>query len=154
MYIPTSMATTFTRTRTRTNPKDTATPKQQLQSIGWIAFSDSLAFIKPSGRCWSASYTALPARPPSPCSCSPPFRDPYWAVAYLLVFGIGTIAGMMIITPAIALPFKYSQQRFARFNRTLQITSGVISLGFGMFIVYKMGYVSGMFTSHPKWTPE
>jgi high-affinity nickel permease len=81
-------------------------------------------------------------------------RDPYWAIAYLLVFGIGTIAGMMIITTAIALPFKYSQQRFARFNRTLQIASGVISLAFGIFIVYKMGYVNGMFTSHPNWTPE
>src|SRR6202050_2489144 len=81
-------------------------------------------------------------------------RDPYWAIAYLLVFGVGTIAGMMIITTAIALPFKYSQQRFARLNRTLQVTSGVISLAFGIFIVYKMGYVNGMFTHHPNWTPE
>src|ERR1700685_4698883 len=29
-------------------------------------------------------------------------RDPYWAIAYLLVFGVGTIAGMMIIHTAIA----------------------------------------------------
>jgi len=81
-------------------------------------------------------------------------HDPRWAIAYLLVFGVGTIAGMMIITTAIALPFKYSQQRFARFNRALQVASGVLSLAFGIFIVYKMGYVNGMFTSHPKWTPE
>jgi ABC-type nickel/cobalt efflux system permease component RcnA len=81
-------------------------------------------------------------------------RDPYWAIAYLLVFGVGTIAGMMIITTAIALPFKYSQQRFARLNRALQVASGVISLAFGIFIVYKMGYVNGMFTNHPNWTPE
>jgi ABC-type nickel/cobalt efflux system permease component RcnA len=81
-------------------------------------------------------------------------RDAYWAIAYLLVFGVGTIAGMMIITTAIALPFKYSQQRFARLNRTLQVASGVISLAFGIFIVYKMGYVNGMFTHHPNWTPE
>src|SRR6202041_188180 len=77
-----------------------------------------------------------------------PLPDPYWAIAYLLVFGVGTIAGMMIITTAIALPFKYSQQRFARLNRALQVASGVISLGFGIFIVYKMGYVNGMFTNH------
>jgi high-affinity nickel permease len=81
-------------------------------------------------------------------------RDPYSAIAYLLVFGVGTIAGMMIITTAIALPFKYSQQRFARFHRALQVASGVISLAFGLFIVYKMGYANGMFTSHPNWTPE
>src|SRR5262249_50194046 len=30
-------------------------------------------------------------------------RDPRWAVAYLLVFGVGTIAGMMLITMSTAL---------------------------------------------------
>jgi hypothetical protein len=61
---------------------------------------------------------------------------------------------MMVITTAIALPFKYSRERFTRFNRTLQIASGVISLALGIFIVYKMGYVNGMFSGHPRWTPE
>jgi high-affinity nickel permease len=81
-------------------------------------------------------------------------RDPRWAIAYLLVFGVGTIAGMMLITAAIALPFKYSQMRFARLNRTLAVASGLLSIAFGIFIVYKMGYVNGMFTSHPNWIPE
>ena len=81
-------------------------------------------------------------------------RDPRWAIAYLLVFGVGTIAGMMLITAAIALPFKYSQSRFARLNRGLAIASGIISIAFGIFIVYQMGYVNGIFTSHPHWTPE
>jgi high-affinity nickel permease len=80
--------------------------------------------------------------------------DPRWAIAYLLVFGVGTIAGMMLITAAIALPFKYSQMRFARLNRTLAVASGLLSIAFGIFIVYKMGYVNGMFTSHPNWIPE
>jgi ABC-type nickel/cobalt efflux system permease component RcnA len=81
-------------------------------------------------------------------------RDPRWAIAYLLVFGLGTIAGMMLITAAIALPFKYSQSRFARLNRGLAVASGIISIAFGIFIVYQMGYVNGIFTSHPHWTPE
>ena len=81
-------------------------------------------------------------------------RDARWAIAYLLVFGVGTIAGMMLITAAIAMPFKYSQQRFARVNRVLSVASGLLSVAFGIFIVYKMGYVNGIFTSHPKWTPE
>ena len=81
-------------------------------------------------------------------------RDPRWALAYLLVFGIGTIAGMMLITAAIALPFKYSQLRFARLNRGLALASGLISIAFGIFIVYKMGYVNGIFTKHPNWIPE
>lgn len=81
-------------------------------------------------------------------------RDPRWAIAYLLVFGIGTIAGMMLFTAAIALPFKYSQSRFARLNRGLAVASGIISIAFGIFIVYKMGYVNGIFTGHPNWVPE
>jgi hypothetical protein len=32
-------------------------------------------------------------------------RDPVWAVAYLVVFGIGTVAGMMLITTLVALSF-------------------------------------------------
>ncbi len=81
-------------------------------------------------------------------------RDARWAIVYLLVFGIGTIAGMMLITAAIALPFKYSQTRFARLNRSLAIASGLLSVAFGIFIVYKMGYVNGILTAHPHWTPE
>jgi high-affinity nickel permease len=81
-------------------------------------------------------------------------RDARWAIVYLLVFGIGTIAGMMLITAAIALPFKYSQARFVRLNRGLAIASGLLSVAFGIFIVYKMGYVNGILTAHPHWTPE
>ena len=81
-------------------------------------------------------------------------RDPRWAIAYLLVFGLGTIAGMMSITAAIALPFKYSQSRFARLNRGLAVASGILSIAFGIFIVYQMGYVNGIFTNHPHWVPE
>ena len=79
---------------------------------------------------------------------------PIWAVLYLLVFGVGTIAGMMLITAAIAIPFAASAPRFRRLNRGLSFASGVISLAFGLFIVYRMGYVNGLFTSHPHWTPH
>ena len=44
-------------------------------------------------------------------------RVPSWAILYLLVFGLGTVAGMMLITAAIAVPFKFSQTRFTRLNR-------------------------------------
>ena len=37
-------------------------------------------------------------------------RNPRWALAYLLVFGVGTLAGMMLITAAMALPFIYADQ--------------------------------------------
>lgn len=81
-------------------------------------------------------------------------RVPSWGVLYLLVFGIGTVAGMMLITAAIAVPFKFSESRFVRFNRGLGLASGLVSLAFGLFIVYQMGFVNGLFTSNPNWVPR
>jgi hypothetical protein len=43
----------------------------------------------------------------------PTIRDPRWAIVYLLVFGLGTIAGMMLITMIIGAPFAYTRKRFA-----------------------------------------
>jgi high-affinity nickel-transport protein len=80
-------------------------------------------------------------------------RVPSWAVAYLLVFGVGTIAGMMLITAAIAVPFAVSEKRFHRLNHGLSVASGVISLIFGLFIVYQMGFANGLFGAHPNWKP-
>lgn len=80
-------------------------------------------------------------------------RSPRWAVLYLLVFGIGTIAGMMLITGALALPFTLSG-RFTRLNTGLRVASGIISLCFGLFLVYQIGFVNGLLTNHPRWTPH
>jgi high-affinity nickel-transport protein len=81
-------------------------------------------------------------------------RDPKWAVAYLMIFGVGTIAGMMLITTALALPFSFAGYRFAWLNRGLVTGSGLLSLAFGLFVAYHIGFVDGLFTGHPVWTPE
>jgi high-affinity nickel-transport protein len=76
-------------------------------------------------------------------------RDPLLALAYLLVFGVGTIAGMMLITAAIALPFTYTASRLVKANRYLGTVSGLLSLGFGLFLVYQVGFVDGLFKRNP-----
>lgn len=80
-------------------------------------------------------------------------RNPKWALLYLFIFGVGTIAGMMLITAALALPFSFAGHRFAWLNRSLVLGSGVLSLCFGVFVCYDVGFVNGLFTSHPHWTP-
>jgi uncharacterized membrane protein (DUF441 family) len=67
---------------------------------------------------------------------------------------VGTIAGMMLITVALALPFSYAGSRFAGMNRGLVTASGLLSLCFGLFVSYQIGFVDGLFTSHPNWTPR
>lgn len=77
-----------------------------------------------------------------------------WAVAYLLIFGVGTIAGMMVITVGMASALRYAGARSAWINRRLSLATGLVSVAFGLFIVYQMGFVHGLFTAHPTWTPE
>jgi len=81
-------------------------------------------------------------------------RNPKWAIVYLLVFGVGTIAGMILITGAMVLPFACADKRFARLNQGLRVASGLISVAFGLFLVYEVGFVNGLFTGHPQWTPH
>lgn len=80
--------------------------------------------------------------------------DPVWAVAYLLVFGVGTIAGMLLITVSIAAPSILATRRFAGMHRTLRIASGVASVAFGLFLAHRIGFVDGLFTTSPSWTPQ
>jgi high-affinity nickel-transport protein len=81
-------------------------------------------------------------------------REPRWAIVYLLVFGVGTIAGMMLITMMIGVPFAYTGRRFEKFNRGLGIASGLISVAFGLFVTFQIGFVDGLFTANPHWTPH
>lgn len=81
-------------------------------------------------------------------------RSPRWAIFYLLVFGVGTIVGMMLMTLAFATPFTLAGKRFAWVNKSLVTATGVLSLAFGVFVAFQIGFVDGLFTSHPTWTPR
>jgi sulfite exporter TauE/SafE len=81
-------------------------------------------------------------------------RDPLWATAYLFVFGLGTVAGMMLITAAISLPFSYTSRRFGRIHRGLGLAAGLVSLALGLFLAYEIGFVDGLFAAEPRWSPR
>lgn len=81
-------------------------------------------------------------------------RDPHWAIAYLLVFGVGTIAGMMLITMSIASAFNFFGRRSKRFSRSLGLASGALSLLFGLVVAYQIGIANGLFSLHPHWIPK
>jgi nickel/cobalt exporter len=81
-------------------------------------------------------------------------HNPVWATVYLLIFGAGTMIGMMCMTAAIALPLAYAGDRFSVLSRYLGVASGMVSLCFGSFLVYQLGFVGGLFTSHPQWIPQ
>lgn len=81
-------------------------------------------------------------------------HSPVWATVYLLIFGAGTMVGMMCMTAAIAVPLTFAGNRFAKLSHYLGTASGMVSLCFGTFLVYQLGFLGGLFTSHPQWTPR
>jgi ABC-type nickel/cobalt efflux system permease component RcnA len=80
--------------------------------------------------------------------------NPRWAIVYLLVFGAGTVGGMMLITMSIASAFTFVGQGRQKFSHRLGLVSGVLSLAFGLLLVYQIGFAGGLFTSHPHWLPR
>jgi high-affinity nickel-transport protein len=81
-------------------------------------------------------------------------RSPLWAIAYLLVFGMGTVAGMMLMTSAMAIPVAWTGKNFAAASRYLSPVSGIVSMGFGLFLAYQIGFVDGLFRTIVHWTPQ
>lgn len=76
---------------------------------------------------------------------SPLLADPGWAMLALLLFGAGTIAGMMLVTVAMSLPAVYSPARFHDARGWLRLASGVASIGFGLLLAHRVGFVDGLF---------
>ncbi len=77
-----------------------------------------------------------------------------WAIVYLLVFGIGTAAGMMLISAGIAWPLARAGARYAQLPQKLRITSGLASLMLGLALAYQIGIVDGLFVADTRWTPR
>jgi high-affinity nickel-transport protein len=77
-----------------------------------------------------------------------------WAVAYLVIFGLGTILGMMLITLAIASTFSFGQKHFVNVGRHFEWAAGAISLVFGVLVTYQIGFGAGLFTANPIWIPK
>ena len=50
---------------------------------------------------------------------------------YILIFGIGSMLGMMLITTAISLPFKFNILKLQKMHQITRISSGLISILIG-----------------------
>jgi hypothetical protein len=77
-----------------------------------------------------------------------------WALAYLAVFGVGTVAGMMLVTWLVAAPSIYAARRVARFQRGIRFAAGALSLGFGLLLARSIIVQGGLFSAAPSWSPR
>ncbi len=81
-------------------------------------------------------------------------RVPLIACAYLGIFALGTLAGMALVTTGFALPLAAASQRFAFAPRTVRLATGMLSLGFGLWLAFQIGWVDGLFGASPQWMPH
>jgi len=77
-----------------------------------------------------------------------------WALAYLTVFGVGTIAGMTLITAMLAAPAFYAGERMARFQTGIRLAAGALSLVFGLLLARQIIVDGGLFSPAPNWAPR
>ena len=82
-------------------------------------------------------------------------HEPMAAVGYLLLFGLGTIVGMMLITLILSAPFAFTAVSLPRFNWRLRVASGLVSFVFGVVLIYAIGFAEGgLFSDAPTWEPR
>lgn len=63
---------------------------------------------------------------------------------YIVIFGVGSIGGMMLMSFLVGLPFRLTDLKFQRFNHLLQAVAGLISISIGLWIVYEKGFTEGL----------
>jgi hypothetical protein len=66
-------------------------------------------------------------------------------VLYLGMFGLGSMAGMLLMSGIVALPFVLSAQRLTRVHYNLQMAAGALSVCFGLWYAYSICAANGLF---------
>lgn len=67
----------------------------------------------------------------------PVIPSPAVALLYILIFGAGSIGGMMAMSFVIGLPFHFTAGRFGFLNGAIRLAAGLFSLSLGGYIVYE-----------------
>jgi len=74
-------------------------------------------------------------------------------LAYLLVFGAGTLAGMMVLSAAMEGAFLWVGRRL-QFRPWVLSGTGLVSVLLGLYIMYQTGWVDGLFLPQALWEPR
>ena len=62
------------------------------------------------------------------------------ALLYIGIFGLGSVVSMLVISSLMSLPFILSGRRFSFVSEGLQVAAGVLSLAFGLFLIWQYGF--------------
>jgi len=81
-------------------------------------------------------------------------REPAVSLAYLLLFGLGTIAGMILVTALLVHPVTMMVARTGVSRRWLTATSGAVSLVLGLLMVHWLGGTDVLLPADPAFIPR
>jgi high-affinity nickel-transport protein len=70
--------------------------------------------------------------------------DPLLALAYVAIFGVGSIGGMAIMSGLFAIPSLVTTARFAGAGRWLRAGAAVASVGVGIALAWEIGRAAGL----------
>ena len=71
-------------------------------------------------------------------------ESPGLGIAYLCLFGIGTMIGMALVTSALSLPFLFANDRLSGLGRRLGPVAGLASITFGALLAYRICVTEGL----------
>lgn len=73
-------------------------------------------------------------------------RSASQGLLFILLFGGGSICGMLLMSTLVALPFTLTAARFQRINEVVRIAAGVVSIVLGSSIMVEIGFIKGLFS--------
>jgi ABC-type nickel/cobalt efflux system permease component RcnA len=56
-------------------------------------------------------------------------------LAYIAMLGLGSLAGMLILSALMSLPLAYLEARYSAFHRGVQLVAGLASVGLGVYLL-------------------
>jgi ABC-type nickel/cobalt efflux system permease component RcnA len=66
-------------------------------------------------------------------------------LAYIAVFGVGSIGGMLVMSTLLGIPFVVTAHKSERLNLVVRGVSGILSVAFGLFLAWQIGIAEGLF---------
>jgi len=67
----------------------------------------------------------------------PTINSPWLALIYILIFGIGSIAGMVVMSLLMGLPLYATAERFSVLNKAIRFAAGGFSLVWGAMLFHE-----------------
>ena len=67
----------------------------------------------------------------------PTIESPALALVFILIFGVGSIGGMILMSFLMGLPLHFTAGRFDVINKGLRIVAGLFSLTWGVLLIHE-----------------